>query len=80
MKICLIRPSVIHNKLALSHMPVPPIGIAYIGSYLLKFGHKVQIIDEAAEGFYDVEPFDFKKSFIGLIYYHFCSRFIFTCP
>ncbi len=66
MKICLIRPSVIHREVAFSHMPSPPLGAAYIAAVLKKAGHAVQVLDAAVEGFYDVEPFKFGTHIFGL--------------
>ena len=59
MKVCLIRPSVIHKEVAFSHMPSPPLGLAYIAAVIKQAGHDVKVIDAAVEGFYDVERFKF---------------------
>lgn len=66
MKICIIRPSVIHREVAFSHMPSPPLGAAYIAAVLRRSGHEVYVIDAAVEGFYDVEPFKFGTHIFGL--------------
>jgi anaerobic magnesium-protoporphyrin IX monomethyl ester cyclase len=66
MKVCIIRPSVIHKEMAFSHMPSPPLGPAYIAGVLKEAGHVVQAIDAAVEGFYDVEPFKFNTFIFGL--------------
>jgi anaerobic magnesium-protoporphyrin IX monomethyl ester cyclase len=66
MKVCIIRPSVIHKGVAFSHMPSPPLGPAYIAGVLRKEGHEVQAVDAAVEGFYDVEKFKFDTCIFGL--------------
>jgi anaerobic magnesium-protoporphyrin IX monomethyl ester cyclase len=66
MKICIIRPSVIHKEIAFSHMPSPPLGPAYVAAVLKRDGHDVQAIDAAVEGFHDVEPFKFNTYIFGL--------------
>ncbi len=66
MKICIIRPSVIHKELALSHMPSAPIGPAYIASVLRQHGHDVQVIDAPIEGFNNVEKFIMDTYIYGL--------------
>ena len=47
-------------------MPSPPLGPAYIAAVLRNAGHRVQAIDAAVEGFYDVEPFKFDTHIFGL--------------
>lgn len=66
MKVCIIRPAVIHKEVAFSHMPSPPLGPAYVAAILRQAGHEVQAIDAAVEGFYDVEPFVFNTHIFGL--------------
>ncbi len=66
MKVCIIRPSVIHKEMAFSHMPSPPLGPAYIAAVIKKAGHEVQAIDAPVEGFYDVEKFKFGTYVFGL--------------
>ncbi|MBS1618561.1 MAG: B12-binding domain-containing radical SAM protein [Bacteroidetes bacterium] len=61
MKICIIRPAVIHREVAFSHMPSAPLGPAYIAAMLRADGHEVQAIDAAVEGFHDVEKFQTDK-------------------
>ena len=58
MKICIIRPAVLHKEMAFSHMPGAPLGPAYIAAVLQKAGHEVQAIDAAVEGFHDVEKYN----------------------
>lgn len=57
MKVCIIRPAVLHKEVAFSHMPSAPLGPAYVAAVMQKEGHDVQVIDAAVEGFYDVEKF-----------------------
>ena len=57
MKVCIVRPAVLHKEMAFSHMPGAPLGPAYIAAVLQKAGHDVQAIDAAVEGFYDVEKY-----------------------
>jgi radical SAM superfamily enzyme YgiQ (UPF0313 family) len=47
-------------------MPSPPIGTAYIAAIFKKLGYRVQVIDAAAEGFYDVEKYKFNTYIFGL--------------
>lgn len=58
MKVCIIRPAVIHKEMAFSHMPGAPLGPAYVAAAIRQQGHDVQAIDAAIEGLYDVEKFD----------------------
>lgn len=66
MKICIIRPSVLHKEVAFSHMPVAPLGPAYIASVLRNEGHDIQAIDAAIEGIDNVEKFKFDTYIFGL--------------
>lgn len=66
MRICVIRPAVLHKEVALSHMPSAPLGLAYIAAVLKRAGHAVQVIDAAIEGFNDVEPFIMDTYIYGL--------------
>jgi anaerobic magnesium-protoporphyrin IX monomethyl ester cyclase len=66
MKVCIIRPAVIHREVAFSHMPSAPLGPAYVAAAMKKAGHEVQVIDAAIEGFYDVEKFKFGTYIFGL--------------
>ena len=49
MKILLInpfvRPEKIYGRLAIFSPALPPLGLCYLGSYLQKYGHKVEILD-----------------------------------
>ncbi len=66
MKVCVIRPAVIHKELALTHMPTAPLGPAYIAAVLKQAGNDVQVIDAAIEGYHDVEPFIMDTFIFGL--------------
>lgn len=66
MKICLIKPPVLHKESSVSLMPSPPLGLAYIAAALKNSGHSVQVIDATAEGFNDVEEFQNEVYLFGL--------------
>jgi radical SAM superfamily enzyme YgiQ (UPF0313 family) len=66
MRVCIIRPAVLHKEVAFSHMPGAPLGPAYIAAMLQQAGHEVQAIDAAVEGFYDVEKYRFGTYIFGL--------------
>ncbi|MEX2590176.1 MAG: cobalamin-dependent protein [Chitinophagales bacterium] len=66
MKICIVRPSVLHKEVAFSHMPVAPLGPAYIAAVLREEGHEIQALDAAIEGYDQVEKFKFGTYIFGL--------------
>ena len=51
MKICLIKPPILHKGASFALMPTPPIGLAYIAGALEKEGHQLQVIDASATSF-----------------------------
>lgn len=57
MKICLIKPPILHKGASFALMPTPPLGLAYIASALKENGYELQVIDATAEGLDHIEKF-----------------------
>ncbi len=57
LKVCLIKPPILHKSASFALLPTAPLGLAYIAGALNQEGHQLQVIDASAEGFNDVAPF-----------------------
>lgn len=49
MKICLVKPPILHKGASFALMPTPPLGLAYIAAVLKAQGHFLQVVDASAE-------------------------------
>ncbi len=58
MKICLIKPPILHKGASFALMPTPPLGLAYIAGVLKQAGHRLQVIDACAEGIDTIQHFN----------------------
>lgn len=74
MKICLIKPPILHKGASFALMPTPPLGLAYIAGALKKAGIDVQVIDATAEGVNNIEKFREGIFVFGLNKYEIVSR------
>ncbi len=50
MKICLVKPPILHKGASFALMPTAPLGLAYIAGALQRAGHVLQVVDATAEG------------------------------
>ncbi len=66
MKICLIKPPILHKGISFARFATPPLGLAYIAAALRSAGHEVQVIDASAQGIEDVEHFEGDVYLFGL--------------
>jgi len=66
LKICLIKPSILHKSASFALLPTAPLGLAYIAGTLLRDGHDLHVIDSSAEGFKQVENFKADLHLYGL--------------
>jgi len=56
-KICLLKPPILHKGASFALMPTPPLGLAYIAGALKTHGHLLQVVDASAEEPEGVYPF-----------------------
>jgi len=66
MRICLIKPPILHKGASFALMPTAPLGLAYIAGALKREGHEIQVVDATAEGIGQVELFRDKVFVFGL--------------
>lgn len=57
MKVCLIKPPILHKAASFALLPTAPLGLAFLAGSLKKHGHVIQVIDASAEGAGDVHEF-----------------------
>ena len=57
MKVCLIKPPILHKGISFARMATAPLGLAYIAGALKKAGHTVQAIDASAQGIHEKQLF-----------------------
>lgn len=62
MRICLIKPPILHKGASFALMPTPPLGLAYIAAALENEGHSINVVDASATS---VEK---KEVFLSSIY------------
>ncbi len=66
MKVCLIKPPILHKGVSFARFATPPLGLAYIAGALRSEGHQVQVIDASALGIDKVSLFKNKIYLFGL--------------
>ncbi|MEX0810924.1 MAG: cobalamin-dependent protein [Chitinophagales bacterium] len=66
MKICLIKPPVLHKGVSFARYATPPLGLAYIAAALKKSGNEVYVIDASATGINSVEKYKDNIYLFGL--------------
>lgn len=66
MKVCLIKPPILHKGISFARMATAPLGLAYIAGALKKAGHTVQAIDASAEGINEKQLFQNDVYLFGL--------------
>lgn len=66
MKICLIKPPVLHKGISFARHATPPLGLAYIAAVLNEAGNEIQVIDASASGADQVEKFNKDTYLFGL--------------
>ncbi len=66
MKICLIKPPILHKGASFALMPTAPLGLAYIAGALKKERHELQVVDATAEGINNTELFKENVFVFGL--------------
>lgn len=66
MKVCLIKPAVLHKGISFARFATPPLGLAYIAAAIKQAGHEIQVIDASAQGIEEVERFDADVYLFGL--------------
>lgn len=57
MKVCIIKPPILHKGVSFARFATPPLGMAYIAGAIRQAGHDVQVIDASAQGIDSVEKF-----------------------
>ena len=66
MKICLVKPPILHKGISFARMATAPLGLAYIAGALKAKGHSIQAIDASAQGVDDKEVFKDSVYLFGL--------------
>lgn len=63
MKVFLLRPSIMVHRRALDFGAAPSLGLAYLSSYIQKYGYSCTIVDAAAEGLGTIQPWEVSEEF-----------------
>lgn len=57
MRVCLVKPPILHKGASFALLPTAPLGLAYLAGALKREGHEVQVVDATAEGMGRVSHF-----------------------
>lgn len=74
MKICLVKPPILHKSASFALMPTPPLGLAYIAAALNKKVNHLKVIDASAEGVSLVKHFRDEIYVFGLNKYQITEK------